>query len=75
VLATADELDALGAQSQQRSFRFFLRTTSEVCNAIIEVGDEHNNNVVLRTHASRIHDPQLRQAFRAAVGLRLVPPS
>jgi hypothetical protein len=75
VLAMADELDALGVQGRRRAFRFFLKTSVEVCKAIIEAGDGHNtNNVVLRTHALRIGDPRLKQAFRAAVGLRAIPP-
>lgn len=70
-LAMADELDSLGGNWRPRAPRFFFKTTSEVCNAIIESGDGTNTNAVLRTHASRIIDPRLRQAFRAAVGLRV----
>ena len=44
------------------------------CKAVVEVGDgPSNTNMVLRTHALRIEDPLLKQAFRAAVGLRVVP--
>lgn len=75
VFAIADELDALGAQWRPSPFRFFLKTSREICNAVVEAGDGPNNtNAVLRTHASRIEDTRLRQAFRAAVRLRMVPP-
>jgi hypothetical protein len=71
VLAMADELDALGVEWRRSGFRFFLRTSVDVCKAIIETGGDDNNNMVLRTHASRIEDPRLKQAFRVAVGLRV----
>jgi hypothetical protein len=70
----ADEIDSLGGCWRPRAPRFFSKTTSEVCMAIIEVGDGTHNNAVLRIHASRIEDPRLRQAFRVAVGLRVTPP-
>ena len=73
-LAMADELDSLGGCWRPRAPRFFFKTTSEVCTAIVEFGDGPNNtSAVLRTHASRIKDPRLREAFRAAVGLRGIP--
>jgi hypothetical protein len=69
-LAMADELDSLGGDWRPQAPRFFFKTTSAVCRAIVEVGDGPNNtNAVLRNHASRIEDPRLREAFRAAVGL------
>ncbi len=68
-LAMADELDSLGGRWDRTAPRFFLRTSNEICAAILAVGDGHNN-AVLRRHAARIDDPRLKQAFQAAVGLR-----
>jgi hypothetical protein len=48
---------------------FFLRTSHEVCGAILTVGDEHSNSV-LRRHVARIDDLRLRRAFQAAVVLQ-----
>lgn len=67
-LAMADELDSLGVRWQCRAPRFFVRTTKEVCEAILAACDG-SNNAVLRRHLARIDDPRLRRAFRAAVGL------
>jgi hypothetical protein len=69
VLAMADELDSLGLRWRPAAPSFFLRTSNEVCEAIIAVGDGHNNPI-LRRHVARIDDPRLQRAFRAAVGLR-----
>jgi phytoene dehydrogenase-like protein len=69
VLAAADELDALGLRWRPANPSFFLRTSREVCDAILATRDR-NDNEVLRTHVARIDDPRLRRAFRAAVGLQ-----
>jgi hypothetical protein len=69
VLAMADELDSLGARWRPNAPRFFHRTSWEVCEAILQVAEGHNNAVLLK-HSSRIDDPRLRQAFRAATGQR-----
>ena len=55
VFAMADELDALGHYWRPTAPRFFARTASKVCDAILGVGD--NANVVLRKHIARIGDP------------------
>jgi hypothetical protein len=68
-LAAADELDSLGVRWQRTAPRFFLRTSNEVCEAILAASDG-NNNAVLRRHVARIDEPRLRRAFRAAVGLQ-----
>lgn len=68
-LAMADELDSLGVRWQRTAPRFFVRTTNEVCEAILAASDV-NNNAVLRRHVARIDEPRLRRAFRAAVGLQ-----
>lgn len=63
----AAELDALGRDGY-RGFSFFFRTSWEVCDAILASGHQRSE-ATLRRHASRIEDPQLRRAFRSAVGL------
>jgi hypothetical protein len=68
-LAAADELDSLGARWRPAAPSFFLRTSNEVCAAILAVSDRHTNAVIQR-HIARIDDPRLRRAFQAAVGLR-----
>ena len=68
-LAMADELDSLGLRWRPAAPSFFLRTSHEVCRAILAVNDG-NNNAVLKMHAARIADPRLRRAFLAAVGFQ-----
>ena len=68
VLAFADELDSLGLRWRPAAPRFFLRTSQEICEAIRQVEDGHNN-AVLQRHVARIDDQRLKKAFRAAVGL------
>ena len=68
-LAMADELDSLGGQWRPAAPRFFLKTSEEVCSAILTVSDGHIPPV-LRTHLARIDDPRLRRAFQAAIGLQ-----
>jgi hypothetical protein len=75
VLALADEIDSagigLGVTWRPTAPRFFLRTSEEVCEAIL-AGDA-DGNAVLRKHATRIDDRRLRSAFEAAVGLQPQP--
>jgi hypothetical protein len=69
--SAAVELDSSGALERRATPRFFVRTSHEVCEAILSSRDRHN--AVLRRHIARIEHPRLRQAFQAAVGL--LPPS
>jgi hypothetical protein len=68
----AEELDSRGRRWRPAAARFFVRTTNEVCEAIVAVNDDRRD-AVLRKHLARIDDPRLRQAFRSAVGLQLPP--
>ncbi len=68
-LAVADELDSVGLRWRPGAPRFFLRTSNDVCDAILAVGD-NDNAAVLRTHVARIQDLRLRRAFQAAIDLR-----
>jgi len=63
----AQLLDA-GKAAATRSGTFFVRTTAEVCQAIDWASDRSRISI-LRRHLSRIENPRLRNAFRAAVGL------
>lgn len=40
-LAMADELDSLGGQWRPAAPRFFLKTSEEVCSAILTISDGH----------------------------------
>jgi len=66
-LSLAIELDALG-RGGFSAFSFFSRTSWEVCEAVLARGNQRSE-AALRRHASRIEHPQLRRAFRSAVGL------
>jgi hypothetical protein len=66
VLATADELDAVGLRARRDAPRFFQRTSRAVCEAILA---SHEGEGVLRAHIARIDDLRLRRAFQGAVGL------
>ena len=68
-LAVAEKIDSSGERWRPAAPRFFLRTSNEVCEAILAVSDGHND-AVLRRHVARIDDPRLRRAFQAAVGLQ-----
>jgi hypothetical protein len=67
VCAVAEQLDSLGRQGTPSAFRFFRRTSEEVCRAIV-AGDGENESII-RRHIARIEDPKLQRAFLAAVGL------
>ena len=73
-LAVADELDSLGMRWRPAAPRFFLRTSGEVCEAILAVSDG-NSDAILRNHVARIDDVRLRRTFSAAVGLQRTPES
>jgi hypothetical protein len=66
-LAFATELDRAGS-SKACSPTFFLRTSQEVCQAIVGE-DDPTRLAVLSTHCRRIEDDRLRRTFRTAVGL------
>jgi fido (protein-threonine AMPylation protein) len=65
-LAAADELDASGGSWRPAAPRFFARTSTEVCDAMM-VADDAAGRAVLKKHLARIDDARLRRAFRAAI--------
>jgi hypothetical protein len=68
VMAIADEMDRLGFVSKKPEFSFFLRTTTDVCNAIAD-WEKSGRNDILRLHLARIDDRRLRRAFLAVFDL------
>jgi hypothetical protein len=70
VMAIANEMDRLGFAVKKAGFSFFLRTTTEVCNAVAD-WEQAGRNQSLREHLARIDDPRLRRAFAAAFDLEL----
>jgi hypothetical protein len=73
ILALAAELDGQSNRRGDASFRFFVRTSGELCSAILGPKEEPNT-VVLRFHAE-ICDPRLKRAFAAAVGIAQAEPA
>jgi len=67
ILVIADEIDRLGSCAEDRSaFKFFHRTSTELCSAIFEKQNS-KKSAVLRLHLKRIDDCRLRCAFEAAI--------
>jgi hypothetical protein len=63
-LASAGELDDQKPQGQS-GFHFFVRTTNDVCRAIVSV-DDPTRVMTLRGLVARINDQRLRRAFVTA---------
>ena len=68
-LAVAEEMDRVGWRSEdQPTFKFFGRTSTELCSAIADREDP-KTVAVLRLHLKRIDDHRLRRALEAAIEL------
>lgn len=67
----AQALDSLGASWRPAQGRFFVRTSHEVCDAMLAAGDRRD--AILLRHVARIDHPRLRRAFQAALGLHRSP--
>jgi hypothetical protein len=67
-MAIADEIDRLGFVSKKPEFSFFLRTTTDVCNAVAD-REKSGRKDILRQHLARIDDRRLRRAFLAVFDL------
>ena len=65
--ALADQIDAVGLQSQLTAPTFFRRTTLELCNAVTAPEGSPQRRATLARHLSRIDDARLKRAFAAAV--------
>lgn len=70
VLAAASEINklSLSAPQGQRGFRFFHRTSAELCAAITDPR-RPSSEAVLRRHLERMTDERMRRAFAAALEL------
>jgi hypothetical protein len=68
--ALADQIDAVGLQSQLSAPTFFHRTTLELCNAVTAPERDPQRQATLARHLSRIDDARLKRAFAAAVDFR-----
>ena len=67
VLAIANEIDRHGRQELDSEFRFFRRTSAELCLAISGSGETRPQ--ILRCYLAQIEESRLKQAFAAAVGI------
>jgi hypothetical protein len=66
VLMIAAEIDGLGPkQDNEAEFRFFRRTSAELCGAILRPNEL--TSPALRQYLARIDDDRLKRIFAAAV--------
>jgi hypothetical protein len=68
-LAIADELDVPGPPWRETGFHFFVRTTNEVCRAVVSV-DDQEREAILRKFVARIADRRLARAFEVAAEIQ-----
>ena len=66
VLAIAKNMDRSGSRLASTAFAFFIRTSTELCNAIADK-DDPKRVATLRSHLERIDDHRLQRAFEAAI--------
>ena len=66
VLAIAKNMDQSGSRLASTAFAFFIRTSTELCNAIADK-DDPKRVATLRSHLERIDDHRLQRAFEAAI--------
>src|SRR5262249_62399027 len=64
VLAMAGGLASLGMRWRPAAPRFFVRTSNEICDAILTGHDAHSPAILPR-HIARIGSPRLRPPFCA----------
>lgn len=67
LLAIAQELDRCGRQEHECEFRFFRKTSAELCLAIFQ--HDETGSAVLRNYLAQIDEPRLKRAFAAALGM------
>jgi hypothetical protein len=68
VLLMADEMDRLGLRVDRAGFTFFVRTSTEFCDAIAHKEDPERV-ATLRRHLRMIDDHRLRKALAAVADL------
>jgi hypothetical protein len=66
VMAKATDMDRLGSGKGPSQFTYFVRTSVEFCNRIV---DQHiiDKAEVLRVHLRKIDDDRLRRSLEAAL--------
>jgi len=74
VLETAREIDRLSGGVGDASFSFFVRTSAEICNAIVSLHDS-NRQATLMRYFNLIDDQRLRAALEAATECRPIVPA
>jgi len=68
ILAMARDMDRFGSWPDQSPFTFFIRTSTELCNAIA-ISEDPGRTAILKRHLKMIEDRHLRHVMAAAVGL------
>jgi hypothetical protein len=66
VIAKAADMDRLGSRKGPSQFTYFVRTSVEFCNCIVDRSIIHKAKV-LRGHLRKIDDDRLRQSLKAAL--------
>jgi hypothetical protein len=67
VLGIAREMDRFGRKERENEFRFFRKTSADLCQAILHQGETWPE--ILRCYLAQIGEHRLKQAFAAAIGM------
>ena len=67
VLAIAQEMDRSGRKERESEFRFFRKTSADLCLAILDQGE--TRPAILSCYLAQIGEHRLKRAFAAAVGM------
>ena len=67
VLAVAQEMDRFGRKERESRFRFFGKTSSDLCLAILHQSERWPE--ILRRYLAQVGEHRLKQAFAAATGM------
>lgn len=73
VLAAAAEMDRAGSPAGRGGFTFFVRTSVQLCDAMIAT-NRPENIATFRVFLGRIDHLPLRRAFEAVLGVKLSRP-
>jgi hypothetical protein len=66
VMVLAVEMDQLGSSTSRSGFSYFSRTTTKLCECIVDRADSEKA-AELRWYINSVEDDRLRRAFRAAI--------
>lgn len=67
VLAVAQEMDRFGRRERESEFRFFRKTSADLCLALLDQSEMLS--AILRRYLSQIGEHRLKQAFAAVIGM------